>query len=495
MTDTISRRNFIKRTGLAASAVALSGYRLYGADKNVTKKPNIIFILTDDQGWTDTSVQMMKDRPDSKSDFYQTPNLQRMAQQGMVFSNAYAPSPVCTPTRTSLQFGKSPARLRYTVVHDVLAKQNGYDCRDEITLGQMIKNVDPAYATAHFGKWGIDVLKTPGKAGYDATDGNTNNGEGDWLVHRKTPLPQDDPKRIFSVTQRANEFMTKQAKAQRPFFIQVSHYAVHTSPNALKKTIDKYKQMGHTESKAVYAAMIENLDTGLGQLLNKIEELGIKDNTYVVFTSDNGGGGSNHPLKGGKASLWEGGIRVPAVVTGPGVLKQSHCDVPVVGWDFYPTFSELTGNKKPLAKDYDGGSLCELFAKGNHGQVKRGTQELIFHYPWYAGTLPMSTIRDGDDKLVMNLHNRETRLYNLADDIGETNDISKKFPQITKRLHKRLTDYLNDVEAEDLEAMYEARIKELHRYMQRQADDEEALKRHRHGLKQVEESRRQKWPD
>jgi arylsulfatase A-like enzyme len=493
MTRSILRRHLLSKAGLAVLAVALSGCGLYGAGKNeTTTKPNIIFILTDDQGWADTSVPMMKDRPDSRSDFYQTPNLERMARQGMVFSNAYAPSPVCTPTRTSLQFGKSPARLRYTVVHDVLAKQNGYDCRDEITLGQMIKNVDPTYATAHFGKWGIDVLRTPGQDGYDATDGNTNNGEGDWLVHRKTVLPPDDPKRIFSVTRRANDFMAEQVKAQSPFFMQVSHYAVHTSPSALKKTIDKYRKMGHTKSKAVYAAMIENLDTSLGQLLDKVEELGIKDNTYLVFTSDNGGGSKNHPLKGGKASLWEGGLRVPTVVMGPKVLQNSHCDVPVVGWDFYPTFRELAGSKTPLPPDYDGGSLCELFTKGNNGKVKRGTKELIFHYPWYAG-FPMSTIRDGDFKLAMNLLNKETRLYNLDDDIGEANDISQKFPDVAARLHKRLTDYLNEVEAEDIEDMYAARVKELHRYMERSAGDEEALKRHRHGLEQVADSRKRTW--
>ncbi|MBI9017076.1 MAG: sulfatase [Phycisphaerae bacterium] len=512
MNKIISRRKFLKKSGLAISTIAICAC---SAQQNSIAaapkaKPNIILFLTDDQGWTDTSVQMMKDRPDSKSDFYQTPALERLAKDGMIFSSAYSPAPTCTPTRTSLQFGKSPARLRQTVVHDVLAKQNGWDCKDEITIGQMIKKIDPSYATAHLGKWGIDVLRTPEKAGYDVTDGNTNNGEGDWLVHMKKPLPDDDPKRIFSVTKRANDFMEAQAKAQNPFFMQISHYAVHVSNFARKKTIEKYLKLPRGQ-KCIdsdykqpypnrnswmmnYAAMIEDLDTGLAMVLDKVQSLGIKDNTYIIFISDNGGGfRDNKPLKGGKANLWEGGLRVPMVVAGPDVPKNTYCDEPVVGWDLYPTFSELAGNNKSLPKEYDGGSLCDLFKKGNDGKVKRGTQELIFHFPWYAGTLPMSTIRDGDYKLAMNLLNKEYRLYNLAKDIGEENDISGKYPTIAKKLHSKLENYLKEVQAEDLQEMYAARIKELHGYMEKDANDPEALKRHQNGLDQVKRSQSQKW--
>jgi len=476
----------------------------------VKGKPNIILFLTDDQGWTDTSVAMMKGRNDSKSDYYQTPALEQMAKDGMVFSAAYSPAPTCTPTRTSLQFGKSPARLRQTVVHDVLAKQNGYHCNDEITMGQMIKNIDPDYITAHFGKWGIDVARNPGKLGYDVTDGDTNNGEGDWLVHMETPLPEDDPKRIFSVTRRANAFMASQVKAGKPFFMQISHYAVHVSSFALPETIEKYKKLprgmkcndsdyrhpypSRNSWMMNYAAMVEDLDSSLGMIRNKIESLGIKDDTIVIFMSDNGGGfRDNMPLKGGKANLWEGGLRVPMVVSGPGVLKHSYCDVPVVGWDLYNTFSELAGNTSRLSDVYDGGSLCDLFYKGNEGVVKRGTQPLIFHFPWYAGALPMSTIRDGDHKLVVNLLNNEYRLYNLAHDIGESRDISKAYPEITKTLHKKLSKYLDEVDAEDLGAMYDARIKELQRFITKDAGNPEALKRHRDGLAQVARSRKQTW--
>ena len=210
-------------------------------------KPNFILFYTDDQGWTDTSVQMLAGRPDSRSDFYQTPSLERMAKRGMVFSNAYACAPTCTPSRAGIQFGKTPCQLRQTVVHDVLAKERGIDCKDEVSIAQMIKRVDPNYVTAHFGKWGFHP-RSPGHAGYDQTDGNTNNGEGDYLdVKLRSPLPPDDPKRIESVTRRANQFIEAQVSANRPFFMQVSHYAVHVNFQAHRRTIAKYRKLPRGE--------------------------------------------------------------------------------------------------------------------------------------------------------------------------------------------------------------------------------------------------------
>lgn len=527
--DTNTRREFLKALGFGAAAMTLSGNvniiqsaaQEKGNEPSAlpnSGKPNIILILTDDQGWTDTSVPMMKDRADTKSDFYQTPNLERMAREGMVFSCGYAPAPTCTPTRTSIQFGKTPARLRQTIVNDVLSKYRGVRCKEEIPIPQMIKSAEPAYMTAHFGKWGIDVW-TPEQAGYDVTDGHTNNGDGDWLVQKKTPIPEDDPKRIFSVTKRANDFMEQQVKMGRPFFMQVSYYAVHVQHHALKATIDKYRNMPFVSKKiradidanemehntlrpsskavALYAAMIENLDTGLGMLLEKINELGIKDNTYIIYTSDNGGGfGGNAPLKGGKANLWEGGIRVPTVVCGPQVLKGDYCDTPVAGWDFYSTINDLIGGK-PLPKEYDGGSLRQLFEKGNQGIVNRGTKELIFHFPWYTG-VPMSVIRDGDYKLVMNLVTKEVRLYNLADDIGETIDLANKLPKKTDHLYKRLLDYLKQVDAEDIFDMFAARRRQINEQIehekQKSEPNQENLQRYYKNLENVDRTENnKKW--
>ncbi len=483
--------------------IVLSSTASYCADT----KPNIILVYTDDQGWTDTSVQMMAGRPDSLSDYYQTPALERMAKQGMVFSNAYACAPTCTPSRAGIQFGKTPCRLRQTVVHDVLAADRGIDCKDEISIAQMVKRVDPNYTTGYFGKWGFHP-RTPEHADYDESDGNTNNGEGDLLsVKEKTRLPEDDPKRIFSVTQRANAFMEKQVVANKPFFMQVSHYAVHVGNNALSTTIEKYRSLprgkkvtsrdyeapAKNASIFTYAAMIEDLDSGLASLLDKIETLGIKDNTYVIFTSDNGGSfRGNRPLRGKKAQLWEGGIRVPAVVVGPGVKKNSNCDIPIAGWDFYSTINDLIGGGQ-LPNEFDGGSLREVFTKGNLGTVKRGTKELIFHFPWYGGTLPMSAIRDGDYKLVMNLHTQEVQLYDLENDLGETTDLATQIPDKTEQLRSRLLAYLKEVGAEDLDDMFDARIREINRYLMRERGrpipDEKAIERHSKALNDVQQAR------
>ena len=401
-----TRRDFIKQLGLGIAAMALPQTLeiIQGATPKKGKaKPNIILILTDDQGWTDTSVQMMADRPDSKSDFCQTPNLERLAKEGMVFSNAYSPAPVCSPTRDSILYGKTPACLHHSIL---LGKAN---CGpDALTTPRAIKAAEAAYVTAHFGKWGCS--STPQAAGYDVSDGRTDNWHGNWrnVNGEKTPLSVNDPKRIFSVTKRANNFMEQQFKAGRPFYMQISHYAVHVDHCALEETIEKYRRLGLDERTSLYAAMTENLDTGLGQLLEKIDELGITDNTYIIYTSDNGGGfKANKPLKGGKASLWEGGIRVPTIVRGPGIKAGTYCDVPIVGWDFLPTFCDLAANKKPLPEGIDGGSLRPLFENGNIRKVKRSIEPLIFHYPWFD-SLPMSTIRLGDYKLVKDLNTNET---------------------------------------------------------------------------------------
>ena len=417
----------------------------------------------------------------------------------MVFSNAYACAPTCTPSRAGIQFGKTPCRLRQTVVHDVLATERGIDCKDEVSIAEMVKRVDSEYVTAHFGKWGFHP-RSPEHAGYDVTDGNTNNGEGDYLdVQARTPLPPEDPKRIFSVTRRAIDFLKEQADAGRPFFMQVSHYAVHVGLAAREETIEKYRRLARAQNikkknLPTYAAMIEELDTGLGELLDALERLGIDDDTYVIFTSDNGAEvfRAKDTLRGGKAQLWEGGIRVPTVVIGPAVMRGAICDHPIAGWDLYPTINDLLGGES-LPMEFDGGSLLDVFEKGNDGAIVRNTRELVFHFPWYGGTLPMSAIRDGDLKLVMNLHTNEVRLYDLAQDLAETTDLAGRLPEQTARLRRRLLEYLEEVDAEDLDDMFDARIRELERYIQRERKrpepDQSALKRHAEALESTRRAR------
>jgi len=425
-----------------------------------TGAPNIILFLTDDQGWADTSVQMMKDRADTKSPLCQTPNLERMAEDGLVFSSAYSPAPQCSPSRGSILFGKTPARLKQTKNAPPPEDSNR---ENEVSIAQMIKSSNPDYATAHFGKWHVELVD-PEQMGYDEHDGHTGNLYGDWLVIQETPLPADDPKRIFSTTERATSFMEEQVEADKPFYMQISHYAVHTKHHALEETIEKYENIISNDpdfekrsgkDSPVFAGMVENLDTSLGAVLDKIEELGIKENTYVIFTSDNGGTLKNPPLKGKKRDLWEGGLRVPTVVCGPNVLKDAYCDVPIILWDFLPTFSDLIGNQNPLPEDIDGGSLKDLFEKGNEGVVKRPTQELMFQcFLWGGSQVPSAAIRDGDYKLVENLVTHESSLYNLSDDIGEIDDLAKKMPKKTDQLHKRLLDYLKQVDAQEVKDIY-----------------------------------------
>jgi len=227
--------------GAGASGIALAGCRTAAglqANRAPPRKPNIILILTDDQGWTDTSVPMMVGRPDSKSDFYRTPHLERLASEGMVFSNAYAPAPVCSPTRDSILYGQTPARLHHAVLIGKAKVSPG-----ALTIPQAIKAADPSYVTAHFGKWGCTPA-SPEDAGFDHGDGNTDNWHGDWQTvdGKEVALPAHDPKRIFSITQRASEFMAHQARAGRPFYMRISHYACHVGHLSREETREKVRR-------------------------------------------------------------------------------------------------------------------------------------------------------------------------------------------------------------------------------------------------------------
>jgi arylsulfatase A-like enzyme len=438
---------------------------LLSASCALAAPPNFVIVYLDDLGWTDTSVEMIRDKSDTRSDFYQTPNLERLARQGTVFSSGYAPAPVCTPSRNSMLHGMTPARMRNAVL---LPKESQENYQGKITIPQALKQADANYVAAHFGKWHNPTL-TPKDAGFDVTDGPTGNGEGDYLKDMKTHLPDDDPKRLVSLTQRSKTFIRDQAKAGKPFFLQLSHYSVHIWHDSFKKTREKYRKLPRgekcldrdylpeeqiTESHFKhdwilnYAAMIDDTDATFGELLDTIDAHGLADNTYVIFTSDNGGGvRQNLPLRGSKADLTEGGIRVPLVVRGPRVPKGSYCNVPVTGWDFLQTFYELAGGTIPLPAGLDGGSLKDVFENGDKGKVTRNTEELIFHFPWYNGE-PESAIRIGDYKLLKNLDTRKLTLFDLSKDIGEKTDLSGQRPELAASMEQRLEKYLKDVDAE-----------------------------------------------
>jgi arylsulfatase A-like enzyme len=430
-----------------------------------SRSPNFVLVYMDDLGWAETSVEMIEGREDTRSDFNRTPNVERLAREGMVLSACYSPSALCAPSRNSLLHGMTPSRLRYTVLSAVEAQKQYLG---QITIPQALKKANPSYMTAHFGKWHNESIK-PTEAGYDVTDGPNGNGPGDFDDDGKNHLPDDDPKRIFSLTEKSIDFMRKQVEADKPFYLQLSHYAMHIWHDSLKKTREKYKKLpkGKKYEKKDglpdeeisiamynhgwiinYAAMLDDVDRAMGTLLESINDLGIRENTYFIFTSDNGGGfRGNAPLKQGKGSLFEGGIRMPSLVRGPGIKKGSYCNVPVVQWDFLQTFYDLAGGTDPLSRDLDGGSLRDVFQRGNKGRVKRNTKELIFHFPWHTGVAE-SVIRSGKYKMRKDLDSLNIELFDISKDLSEENDLAAEMPDLVRKLDQKRAKYLKEVNAE-----------------------------------------------
>ena len=465
----MSRREFLQATGVGVVGVSTLGLGACMSQRQT--RPNIILILADDLGWADTAVRMSLKWEKSYHPIQQTPNLQRLSDQGMTFSQAYAASPVCSPTRDAVLTGKTPTRLH----HSILLGKMDFD-ENSPTIPKILKEVDPTYVTAHFGKWGC-TPKEPEDGGYDVSDGDTDNWHGDWryVDGEKTRLPVDDPKRIFSVTTTARKFMREQVTADRPFFMQISHYAAHVGHFALPETIKKYEGLGLEGDAAVYAAMVEDMDTGLGGLLEEMKTPNITDNTYFIFTSDNGGDfWEDGLLRGGKASLWEGGVRIPTIISGPGIAAGSRCQAPIAQWDFLPTIKSLAGDNTPMAPEFDGGDISPLIFNQSDKEVIRGTKDLIFYYPWFD-SLPMACIIRGDYKLVKDLNTEECRLFDLSLDMGENQDATTQNTELAADMRTTLEKYLKDVEAEDLEALRVNREADLRRWTVRDQEIEERL--------------------
>ena len=271
------------------------------AQNNISKSPNFIVILTDDQSWVGTSFLANPNDKRSKSDFYHTPNMERLAKGGMRMTNGYAPAPFCSPTRKSILTGLTPAKHEYQ--KDRANWTNTF--RKQMTIPKILKLADSNYVTAHFGKWDARYDNfTPEEMGYDFSDGltgnNTGGGKNTMIIEGKEvkfkmgeswPKSYDDPKLIFSLTERSNNFIEKQTKRNKPFFLQISHYAVHLAITYSDKNIDKYSraEKGKKHATPEFAAMTEDMDEGIGLLLDKVTSLGIDNNTYIIFLSDNGG--------------------------------------------------------------------------------------------------------------------------------------------------------------------------------------------------------------
>ena len=414
-----------------------------GLASALAKPPNIILILTDDQGWNNTEMPMIPSRADTRSDFYLTPNFKRLADVGMTFSQAYAPHPVCSPSRHAIQFGMTPAKLKKTS-NRAVNYPAPFPAR---AIPQVLKSIDPTYRAAHFGKW--HMYHHPAELGYDASDGRTGNHTARQLTTDQTKhFPHDDPKRSISLTDNAVQFIRHQAHTGAPFYLQVSHYAIHLSAEAKPATLAKHKARtpGKIHTAYWYAAMIDDLDHAVGRILDVLDELKLTDNTYVILTSDNGGTARqyphfNKPLRAGKGSYYEGGLRVPFFVAGPGIKASTYSSVPVVGFDLLPTFADLAGSAEKQPKGIEGGSIKPVLLKNGEGIVRRPRHGLHFYRP-----LDSVLIRDGH-KLRRTHRTGEMELYNLAEDLSETTDLAAAQPGLAKRMQAALEDWIQEIDA------------------------------------------------
>ena len=425
---------------------------LFGATTAVrADSPNLILILTDDQGWSQRSGFMDPENPKSRSGYLHTPSMDRIAEEGMRFTGGYSPAPLCTPTRRSILCGTSAARSGSEFVSQWVPA-------DHLTVPRALKQANPDYQCAHFGKWGEKMISSPEECGYDVSDGHTGNVTGGMADKMQPAHLVEDPKRTGTVTDRSIEFIRKQAKAGKPFYAQVSYYAVHLRTELLQTSLEKYQDKGAPDRaySQGWAGMLEELDSGIGRLLDELDALGISDNTYVVFTTDNGGRGTvpggdpkspapNVPLSGAKHSLLEGGIRVPLMVRGPPIEAGSVCRVPVAGYDFLPTFYELAGGKGKLSKELDGGSFVTLFSNPESGSVERSMDGLVFSRPRQR----MAALRTGPWKLLAEVNAKReiqsAKLFNVVQDIAEKHDRSVMQADKAKQLQARLQTYLETV--------------------------------------------------
>ena len=419
------------------------------------KQPNFVVILGEGHGWSSTSVQMDDAVPGSKSSFVRTPNLEKLAADGIRFANFYAPSPRCTPSRASLLTGKSPAQLHMTFVGEG-KKDSGGDPNGrliapdssielptgETTIAEVLKRA--GYATAHFGKWHLGRA-SPSQHGFEESDGPTNNGGPDNVAN-------PHPKQLYGMTERGMDFMARQVKAGKPFYLQLSHYASRQGGDASPQALATVRSWGGnlSEREIAEAAADWDLDLAFGQVLKKLDALGITGNTYIIFTTDHGTPGKNPPLAGGKGTVSEGGLRVPLIVRGPGIQAGACSHVRTIGEDLFPTVAALAHVGEPLPKGVEGGSLASILTNAGKGVAQRPREDFVVHFPHYDKDAigPASALWLGDFKLVRVYETGALKLFNIAEDSGERHDLAAEMPDKVKELNQRLTAYLAAVNAQ-----------------------------------------------
>ena len=412
-------------------------------------RPNIVVLYADDLGWRDLSCQ--------GSRFYETPHIDRLAKQGMRFGQAYACAPNCAPSRACLMTGKyTPRHGVYTVASSARGQskhrrlipiKNTTVLRDDfVTLPETLRTA--GYRCAHFGKWHLG--KDPKSQGFDVNVGGNRAGHPKSYYSPYSNADLSDGPKGEHLTARigreACAFIEK--NASRRFFAYVSFFAVHTPIQPPRGRAKRFRDKAPdgAQKNARYAALVAALDDAVGAILAKLEELGLADNTVVVFSSDNGGHGqvtSQAPLRGAKGMLYEGGVRVPLIVRWPGQVEPgTRCAQPVIGVDVYPTLCEVTGADAP--KDLDGKSIVPILQA--RGDWSRG-DALYWHFPAYLAlngrkgtwrTTPAGAIRKGRYKLIEFFENGRRELYDLEADIGESRDLATERPELARELHAEL---------------------------------------------------------
>ena len=450
--NTIARINLVLFFAIGVAYGVASG----GGPK---KQPNILFILIDDMGWMDLVCQ---GNPN-----LHTPHVDALAKQGMRFTDAYAAAPVCSPTRAAILTGQSPARLHIT---NHLPHQDRFTPKDSklmpaemldhlpleyVTIAERLK-ADAGYVTAFIGKWHLykdgDAQFNPLAQGFDINLGGCSFGgpptffdpyKIDFLPNRKKG--EYLPNRLADET---IAFMREQNKKGKPFFAALFNYTVHWPMEAPAELVAKYKDRplkGYNDHR--YAAMIEAMDVAIGRVLASLDEIGITEETFVVFTSDNGpygGVGDCRPLRADKGHLYEGGIRIPLIVRWPGKVKSGTVSAePVILTDFYSTMLEVAGLEPTPGVPADGESLVPLLS----GKGKPKREAIHFHYPNFAfhkDNRLGSAIRMGDYKLIKFYDDDSVELYNLKEDISESKDLAKEMPERAIKMRKRLVKWLND---------------------------------------------------
>ncbi len=434
------------------------------------KPPNLVFILVDDLGWADVKCN----NPES---FYDTPNIDRLAASGVRFVNAYSANPVCSPSRAAILTGKHPNRLNITdwipgddpKKRPLLGPQDANELAlEEITLAEKLK--EKGYITAFVGKWHLgNEGFYPEDQGFDINIGGHDKGSppGGYYSPYNNPKLKDGPEGEYLTDRLADEsikFVTENRDV--PFLLYLSFYTVHTPIQAAKKHINKYTEKRNRlemdtipfrsegdgwskleQENAAYASMVAAMDENVGRLLETLEAQGLNDNTWVVFTSDNGGLStlvgknaptSNSPLRAGKGWCYEGGIRVPLIIAGPGVVEPGRNEnEPVIGMDFFPTLLGIAGVQH---EKNDGENLLPILTE----KIPLKRNSLFWHYPHYHGSAwkPGSALRQGDWKLIYFYEDERTELFNLKDDPQETTDIAAENPQKVSKLKKLLDEDL-----------------------------------------------------